>query len=723
MQRYDTVMCPAVRIAGWVAIVAATACASAPVAPPAPPAPVITLDQKVAWMLRLEQQRTLADVVTPPPALTAAATRFHPATAPDLIALARDPDPVVRRRAAIAIGRVGMAAGIEPLVTLLQDPDDEARASAAFALGLLGATEPVDLPDEVKAAAQSFAGRSALMAALVDPAPIVRARAIEALGLIGDVSAAAAIVQAAAGCGPLLAAIPPDDEEWPKAWETEICRLALFALVRLQDYAAVAAVALEPSGQPVSRWWPIAYALQRSHDPRAAGALNVLAAGEGVYTVGFALRGLAALKDATVVPRATALALQTDADLKLRVAAVRALAEARATAPLRDLLIAPALPVTLLLEVTQALGQAGDAESFDTLLDLLTHPSPAVRAAAMTAAARINRDGFLVVLSGIGRDQDWSVRAALAGVLATLSPEIATGAIEELAEDTDVRVQGPALEALAAVKAPSLTTRLFAALDAPDFVVRATAARLIGETRPEGGVSRLVTAYTRAESDVTYTARWAALDALSKYSGDEAVAAIRRGLTDREWPVRWRTARLLARLGQAGARPERPAPLNRPPEFFESPRLLHPEFSPRALIATRHGVIEVQLNVVEAAVTSQIFIDQVRAGLFNGLQIHRLVPAFVVQAGDTRGDGEGGPGYTLRDELSPVPYLRGTMGMALDWRDTAGSQWFITLSPQPHLDGRYTAFGRVVGGAEVLDRLAPWDVIDRIRIWDGVTLQ
>jgi cyclophilin family peptidyl-prolyl cis-trans isomerase len=73
--------------------------------------------------------------------------------------------------------------------------------------------------------------------------------------------------------------------------------------------------------------------------------------------------------------------------------------------------------------------------------------------------------------------------------------------------------------------------------------------------------------------------------------------------------------------------------------------------------------------------------------------------------------------------LSPVPFLRGTMGVALDSRDTGGSQWFITLSPAPHLDGRYTAFGRVVNGWDVLDRLEPWDVIDRIRIWDGVSFR
>ena len=69
-------------------------------------------------------------------------------------------------------------------------------------------------------------------------------------------------------------------------------------------------------------------------------------------------------------------------------------------------------------------------------------------------------------------------------------------------------------------------------------------------------------------------------------------------------------------------------------------------------------------------------------------------PNFVVQDGDPRGDGEGGPGYTIRDEINQRPYLRGTVGMALDWEDTGGSQFFITHSPQPHLDGRYTVFGQ-----------------------------
>ena len=98
---------------------------------------------------------------------------------------------------------------------------------------------------------------------------------------------------------------------------------------------------------------------------------------------------------------------------------------------------------------------------------------------------------------------------------------------------------------------------------------------------------------------------------------------------------------------------------------------------------------------------------------------NRVVANFVVQDGDPRGDGEGGPGYTIRDELNERPYLRGTVGMALAGRDTGGSQFFIAHSPQPHLDARYTVFGHVVNGLDVLDRIQQGDVIERVRIWDG----
>jgi cyclophilin family peptidyl-prolyl cis-trans isomerase len=151
--------------------------------------------------------------------------------------------------------------------------------------------------------------------------------------------------------------------------------------------------------------------------------------------------------------------------------------------------------------------------------------------------------------------------------------------------------------------------------------------------------------------------------------------------------------------------------------------LLSPQFSPHAFIQLDRGTVEIELAITDAPLTVTNFIELARKGFFNGIAIHRVVPDFVVQDGDPRGDGEGGPGYTIRDELNELPYLRGTVGMALDWKDTGGSQFFITHSPQPHLDARYTVFGRVVNGIEIVDRIQPWDVIRRVQIWDGKTLQ
>jgi cyclophilin family peptidyl-prolyl cis-trans isomerase len=467
----------------------------------------------------------------------------------------------------------------------------------------------------------------------------------------------------------------------------------------------------------------VAYALQRIGDARAVGALSSLASTPGVYTASFALRGLAALRDGRAIDPATAMAGRKDADVRVRVAAVRALGELRAAAAVPTLVKAlddPATPRNLALEIVTALGAVGDRRALDPILDRLTDRWPAMRAAAFTSAARIDPEGFLLVFSGFEPDREWSVRAAVVSALAALPADRVRTAILDLTTDADVRVQGPALEALVRVGGPDVTPRLLAALDAPDFAVRATAARLIGEARVDGGVARLEAAYKRAEGDATPAARTAILAALARYGAASARPTLLGALRDRDWAVRRRAAELLRELGDPSAVPARPGPTRQRPEYFQSDALLHPPFAPHAFIETERGTIEIELNVTDAPVTSLTFIELARAGFFNGLKVHRLVPNFVIQAGDPRGDGAGGPGYAIRDELSPAPFVRGTVGLAIDTRDTGGSQFFITLSPQPHLDGRYTAFGRVVQGFERLDEIAQWDVIERVRIWDGV---
>src|SRR4029077_16958147 len=119
----------------------------------------------------------------------------------------------------------------------------------------------------------------------------------------------------------------------------------------------------------------------------------------------------------------------------------------------------------------------------------------------------------------------------------------------------------------------------------------------------------------------------------------------------------------------------RPAP-GTPIAPYDTPELVDPKVSPHAFIETAKGTIEIELTVLDAPQTVQNFIALARKGYFNGLQIHRVVPNFVIQGGDPRGDGSGGPGYSIRDELNDRPCLRGTGGRALSGPDPGRGPFF-----------------------------------------------
>jgi cyclophilin family peptidyl-prolyl cis-trans isomerase len=136
----------------------------------------------------------------------------------------------------------------------------------------------------------------------------------------------------------------------------------------------------------------------------------------------------------------------------------------------------------------------------------------------------------------------------------------------------------------------------------------------------------------------------------------------------------------------------------------------------QATITTGRGALRVVLFGADAPLTVANFVALARRGYYNGLSFHRVVPNFVAQDGDPRGDGSGGPGYAIRDELNRRWYDRGAVGMALSGPDTGGSQYFLAHSPQPHLDGHYTVFGHVAEGLDVLDSIVQGDRILRISI-------
>jgi cyclophilin family peptidyl-prolyl cis-trans isomerase len=277
------------------------------------------------------------------------------------------------------------------------------------------------------------------------------------------------------------------------------------------------------------------------------------------------------------------------------------------------------------------------------------------------------------------------------------------------------------LTALVQLNAPSAGDILLDQLKSPDPVVRAAAASGIGELRLPAGAQALPAAYQFALGDSTYVARAATIEAFSKYGIGVSKSLLDIALRDKDWAVRVRAAQLLKQSEpQTDAQARiRPAPTRLDPKAYESPSLTLPRVSTQAFIDTDRGTIQLELAVLDAPLMVDNFISLVKKGFYRNLTFHRVVPDFVIQGGDPRGDGEGGPGYTVRDELSQRPYLRGTVGIALDWADTGGSQFFITHSPQPHLDAKYTVIGRVINGMDIVDRIQQNDVIRRIRVWDG----
>ncbi|HEY6121214.1 MAG TPA: peptidylprolyl isomerase, partial [Pyrinomonadaceae bacterium] len=273
------------------------------------------------------------------------------------------------------------------------------------------------------------------------------------------------------------------------------------------------------------------------------------------------------------------------------------------------------------------------------------------------------------------------------------------------------------LRALAAFKPKDLCPVLRNELNADDVIVRATAADLLGELPPEeSNATALIAALPAALNDVMNDAALSILDSLSKQKTAAANDALKRALDSSDHLVRRRAVALLKAnsLGDFSSRIGIVKTLNTQADYKRAlDRANHPA---HAQIATSKGSFVIELLSNDAPLTVDNFVRLATRGYFNGQAIPRVVPNFVVQAGDPRGDQNGGPGYTIRCEINEVPYDRGAVGMALSGKDTGGSQWFVTHSPQPHLDGGYTVFGRVISGMEVVDALVRGDILRSVTI-------
>lgn len=629
------------------------------------------------------------------------------------VAALADGDSSVRAFAAISLGRIGDTRATPLLSRALSDPDSTVQIAAAFGLGLVrDPPAAIAMQNRVRDG-QPVAGPVALelitAAAKVggpEGAAIVRAVLEGSLWRErpdGEVLASRAALESWR-----LGALAPTDALLPMVGSSrEDARIsAVFSLGRLRSTAAASRF-IEALGDRTSAQVRAygARALTRAYADSARLAPKVVM---------------------DLLVRAT-----RDEDAGVRISALRSLASfgdlaAGIAAKLVPLLSDPAPNVQV--QTAEALGQVGGAEAVPELERLAsgTKGSFALRREGLLSLARLDTARYAVAVVRWAAGGDWRERAAAARGWARADQRRLAGFLT----DPDPRVIAAALGAWGESLEGADSAYVAACrrlLGSRDAVVRSLAADGLAPAATAADLPALLNAFRMADRDSITDAALSALGAIVALAGraPQGQAAIEReALATLKRPEDYQVRRWAEERWPAAAElwgPAYPLDAGRTmDDYREVARLFligqAPERYPTVrLDLEQNGVVQLELFGPEAPLTVLNFLRLVDRRFFDGQRFHRVVPGFVVQAGDPRGDGWGGPGEVIRDEINRRRYGHYYVGMALSGPDTGGSQWFITLNPQPHLDGGYTVFGRVTDGMAALLRLTEGDPIRSIR--------
>jgi peptidylprolyl isomerase len=626
------------------------------------------------------------------------------------------PNRVVRAHAMRTAGRLRDSALVEPLTDALSDPSPSVRAEAAFALGLIGDTSTT----VVQALARVLANRA-------DPDSRSGVEAAAALGRIGSVAAFDALLERVRSMSGNAGHDASGREALLHLWRAPRTRTVLEAVL---PHLA--------STDPEVRW-NAAYALARPGGSLSVAALLPLADDGDAGVRALALRVMRAPSADSARLREQVHSILRDrvqdGSVHVRINALNALATFRDTQDVA--LIARHLTDAdgnTRIAAAGALGEIGGNVAARHLADMIVADTVpfGVRATALSALARVDTARAIGVTRDWVATTMWLQRLHAVRTLASLPSSPGTNQLLlSQARDPDPRVAAAALRALIARDTSKrVQSVLVEQLASSDAAVRAAAARGLERNPRAAGMALLMEAYQRARQDSVPEAALAIVDALGALQAEGmpvARAFFLRFPPSHDPRVRERVAE---RIGFEGWKTS-PAPVatEKPDSFYVGvvQSLVLPALTsntrPHVAIGTPYGEIVVALLPEEAPLTVLNFLTLIRSGYYTGGDYegedtprwHRVVPNFVLQDGDPRGDGTGSPGFTIRDELNRLRYTRGVLGMALSGPDTGGGQFFITHSPQPHLDGGYTIFGRVVSGMEVADRVIQDDAISYIQ--------
>jgi cyclophilin family peptidyl-prolyl cis-trans isomerase/HEAT repeat protein len=621
------------------------------------------------------------------------------------------PDPLVRKIALRAIGRIRDTQGQPLLIAALRDRDSTLVAEAAFALGQM-------------ADSTTFSALNARLADNTFLLPSAVNEIVTAMVKIGG-------PQAGTVCAELLQSIGFGTDSVRSRTAAQSC---LRESWRLGQYAPLDQLrTFLNSSDDVLRTTAF-YVLGRLHRPADATRMlaglretNRFARAASARALTQPYADSAHLDPATVTRQLGQLA--ADNDPTLRIQSLRSLGTYRGEriAPMLLPGLADQVP-NVAVTAAEALGNSGDSSGVPALLGVLDGKGPfALRRAALISLAQLDAAALATRIKGWTGSADWRDRATAATAWGAVKP-FDPSSLTALLADPDSRVAGAALQSWSDATTgpdPRLLSTARQLLGSRDPVIRSVAADAVARAADPADVPSLVRALAAAQRDSIPDAALSALNAIRAInaSGEPGHRAAVSGFLE----TAPRPREYLLRRWAADHWPEL-ADRWVPIEPVETARSLQdyrdaaqtflavegPLQRPHVIIETAKGKIELELAGPDAPLTVANFLRLVDRHYFDNQRWHRVVPDFVAQAGDPRGDGWGGPGWTIRDEVNPVRYESYTVGMALSGPETGGSQFFITLSPAPHLNGIYTVFGKVVNGAGILLRLSQGELITSI---------
>jgi len=500
--------------------------------------------------------------------------------------------------------------------------------------------------------------------------------------------------------------------------DSAVASSAIFGLGLVRDTASVALLAsiARASGHAApSAAWALGEIGASAADTIVAILGDTVAAGRASHAtlreLLFATSRIRPLRIAAVTP------YLASRDAELRWAAAYAVARARARSGVRALLEAPNPDAAFRAELarvlsTQTVGDSLRTQAIQRLRSLVSDASPYVRINALHSIASFGTSERETILRAL-RDRDANVRVAAAESAAPAFDTVASAWRDAWAIDTAYKVRRSLLEGAIASGVSLPADSAWRA--SRDWRMRGVAVAAWSHSRD---TARARTIAIAATTDTDARVRGAAYQVLIASDTGRVDSAVQRviaaGRADPDSIVR-------SAIPGTRVRSLDTAAVERPLEWYEDAvrRVVLPSLRghpPRAVMRTVRGRIVITFDGVLAPLTVLNFATLADRHAYDSLRFHRVVPGFVAQDGDPRGDGEGGPGYAIRDELTLLPYSRGAVGMALSGPDTGGSQYFLTLTPQPHLTGHYTVFGSVTSGFRAMDALVEGDAIRSIRI-------